>query len=75
MRVGNFSITSSSTRALSLTDGSPLLKCLRAILVPRDALPVAVALVATAVFIGWLATYLSARFAVRERVLNVLRYE
>jgi hypothetical protein len=31
--------------------------------------------VAAAVFIGWLATVLSARVVVRERVLNVLRYE
>lgn len=46
-----------------------------AIFVPADAMPVAIALVLTAVFIGWLATVLSARVAVNERVMNVLRYE
>lgn len=46
-----------------------------AILVPADAMPVAIALVVAAVFIGWLATVLSARVAVGERVMNVLRYE
>lgn len=44
-------------------------------LVPRDALPVVFALVLAAVVIGWVATILSAQVAVRERVLNVLRYE
>jgi multisubunit Na+/H+ antiporter MnhC subunit len=46
-----------------------------AILIPRDALPVAVALVIAAVAIGAAATFLSASVATRERVLNVLRYE
>lgn len=45
------------------------------VLVPRDARPVAVGLVIAAVFIGGMATLLSANTAVRERVLNVLRYE
>jgi putative ABC transport system permease protein len=44
-------------------------------LIPRDALPTAFALLALAVGIGALATVLSASVAVRERVLNVLRYE
>lgn len=42
---------------------------------PRDARLVALALVIAAVAIGWLATFLSAGVAVRERVMNVLRYE
>lgn len=46
-----------------------------AILIPPDALPVAIALVIAAVAIGAIATLLSASMAVRERVLNVLRYE
>ncbi len=46
-----------------------------AIPLPRDARLVAVALVVAAVLIGWLATFLSAGVAVRERVMNVLRYE
>ena len=45
------------------------------ILIPDDARPVAVALVIAAVLIGALATVLSARMAIRERALNVLRYE
>lgn len=44
-------------------------------LIPVDALPVAVLLVLAAVGIGALATLLSAGAVVRERVLNVLRYE
>jgi len=44
-------------------------------LIPDETLPVAIALVAVAVIIGALATILSANMAVRERVLNVLRYE
>jgi putative ABC transport system permease protein len=44
-------------------------------LVPNEALPVAIALVAASVLIGWVATFLSANVAIRERVLNVLRYE
>ncbi len=46
-----------------------------AIPIPREALPVAVALVIASVLIAWTATFLSARVAVRERVANVLRYE
>jgi putative ABC transport system permease protein len=42
---------------------------------PRDARLVALALVIAAILIGWLATFLSAGVAVRERVMNVLRYE
>ena len=45
------------------------------ILIPDDATPVAIALVIAAVGIGALATVLSARVAIRERALNVLRYE
>ncbi|MDX1992507.1 MAG: FtsX-like permease family protein [bacterium] len=43
--------------------------------IPDEAIPVALALVAAAVVIGALATFLSANVAIRERVLNVLRYE
>ncbi len=45
------------------------------VLIPRDALPVAIALVAAAVFIAWLSTFLSAQTVLGERVTNVLRYE
>ncbi|MCY3947115.1 MAG: FtsX-like permease family protein [Anaerolineaceae bacterium] len=45
------------------------------ILIPDDATPVAIALVIAAVGIGALATLLSARVAIRERALIVLRYE
>ncbi|GAB4513152.1 MAG: hypothetical protein OHK0046_13650 [Anaerolineae bacterium] len=45
------------------------------VLIPEDARPVAVILVIAAVIIGSAATFLSANVAVRERVLNVLRYE
>ena len=45
------------------------------ILIPRDSLPVALALVTAAVLIGAVATVLSAQVAIRERALNVLRYE
>lgn len=45
------------------------------ILIPDDATPVAIALVGAAIAIGALATVLSARVAIRERALNVLRYE
>lgn len=48
---------------------------LDAIIIPDDATPVAIGLVVAAVAIGGVATFLSARVAVRERVLNVLRYE
>ncbi|MDE2949884.1 MAG: ABC transporter permease [Chloroflexota bacterium] len=42
---------------------------------PADARAAAVALAVAAVLIGWLATFLSARVAVKERVMNVLRYD
>jgi putative ABC transport system permease protein len=44
-------------------------------LIPRDARPIAVLLVIAAMAIGSASTLLSANPAVRERVLNVLRYE
>ncbi|NDJ62799.1 MAG: FtsX-like permease family protein [Chloroflexi bacterium] len=46
-----------------------------AVVIPRDALPVALLLIVAAVVIAWVATFLSARVAVGERVANVLRYE
>jgi ABC-type antimicrobial peptide transport system permease subunit len=46
-----------------------------AILVPTDATPVAIALVIAAIAIGAAATFLSAQVAIKERALNVLRYE
>ena len=46
-----------------------------AIPLPADARAAAVALVVAAVVIGWLATFLSARVAIKERVMNVLRYD
>ena len=42
---------------------------------PRDARLVALGLTVAAVAIGWGATFLSSNVAVRERVMNVLRYE
>ncbi len=42
---------------------------------PTDARLTAVALLVAAVLIGWLATFLSARVALKERVMNVLRYD
>ncbi len=42
---------------------------------PTDARTTALALLLAALGIGWLATFLSARVAVTERVMNVLRYE
>jgi len=42
---------------------------------PADARLTALALLAAAVLIGWTATFLSARVAIRERVMNVLRYD
>lgn len=42
---------------------------------PTDARFTALFLLIIAVAIGWLATFLSANVAVRERVMNVLRYE
>ncbi len=44
-------------------------------LVPTDALPIAIALVIAAIVIAWTATLLSARAILGERVTNVLRYE
>ena len=46
-----------------------------AILIPRSAVPIAVLLVITAVVIGAFATFASGSVAVRERVMNTLRYE
>ncbi|MCX9076363.1 MAG: FtsX-like permease family protein, partial [Candidatus Methanoperedens sp.] len=43
--------------------------------IPSDATPVTLALIAASLLIAWLATFLSARVAVGERVPNVLRYE
>ncbi|HEX2907407.1 MAG TPA: FtsX-like permease family protein, partial [Phototrophicaceae bacterium] len=45
------------------------------VLIPRDAMPVAVALVIAAIVIAWLATFLSSQTILGERVTNVLRYE
>jgi putative ABC transport system permease protein len=42
---------------------------------PVESRGVAVALVIASVLIGWVSTFLSANVAVRERVMNVLRYE
>ena len=42
---------------------------------PSDARLTAVALLIAAVIIGWTATFLSARVALKERVMNVLRYD
>ncbi len=44
-------------------------------LVPPDATPVVVLLFVVAIGIGWLATFLSARSAIAERVTSILRYE
>jgi ABC-type antimicrobial peptide transport system permease subunit len=44
-------------------------------LIPPDATPVAILLLLAAVAIAAVATFLSARDAVGERVTNVLRYE
>lgn len=44
-------------------------------LVPDDAVPVAIALILAAVAIAALATFASAQAVIRERALNVLRYE
>ncbi|MCC6616540.1 MAG: ABC transporter permease [Anaerolineae bacterium] len=46
-----------------------------AIPIPRDALPVAIALIVASVVIAWVATFLSARPAIAERVTHILRYE
>lgn len=42
---------------------------------PRSAQIVAVGLVIAAVLISWVSTFLSANVAVKERVMNVLRYD
>lgn len=42
---------------------------------PRSAQLVAVGLVIAAVLIAWVSTFLSANVAVKERVMNVLRYD
>ena len=42
---------------------------------PSDAQLVAAGLLVAAVLIGWTATFLSARVALKERVMNVLRYD
>ena len=42
---------------------------------PTDARLTAIALLVAAVLIGWAATFLSARVALKERVMNVLRYD
>ena len=42
---------------------------------PTNAQPIAIGLVIAAIVISWLATSLSAGVAIRERVMNVLRYE
>ncbi len=44
-------------------------------LIPPDATPVVVVLFVVAIGIGWLATILSARSAIAERVTSILRYE
>ena len=46
-----------------------------AIPLPTDARLTALALLIAAVIIGWSATFLSARVALKERVMNVLRYD
>ncbi len=42
---------------------------------PADAQLVAAGLLVAAVLIGWTATFLSARVALKKRVMNVLRYD
>ncbi len=42
---------------------------------PTDARLTAIALLIAAIIIGWTATFLSARVALKERVMNVLRYD
>ncbi|MBZ0296951.1 MAG: hypothetical protein K8L99_30600, partial [Anaerolineae bacterium] len=65
--------------ALALAIGSAIpslgLAELNIVLVPTEAIPVAIALVLGAVAIGTIATFLSAQVAINERALNVLRYE
>jgi putative ABC transport system permease protein len=44
-------------------------------IIPSGALPITIVLIMAALLIGTLATFFSASVAVRERVLNILRYE
>ncbi len=46
-----------------------------AVPIPRDAIPTALALIVAAVLIAVVATLLSAQVALRERVVEVLRYD
>jgi ABC-type antimicrobial peptide transport system permease subunit len=46
-----------------------------AVPIPSDSLPITVVLLVAALLIAWIATFLSARVATRERAANVLRYE
>jgi ABC-type antimicrobial peptide transport system permease subunit len=46
-----------------------------AIPMPREAAPITIGLIGASVIIAWVATLLSARSAVSERVARVLRYE
>jgi ABC-type antimicrobial peptide transport system permease subunit len=46
-----------------------------AIPMPREAAPITIGLISASVIIAWVATLLSARSAVDERVARVLRYE
>ncbi|KXK50475.1 MAG: ABC transporter permease [Chloroflexi bacterium OLB13] len=46
-----------------------------AFFIPRSAVPIAVILVGVAIGIGAFATYASGSVAVRERIMNTLRYE
>jgi ABC-type antimicrobial peptide transport system permease subunit len=46
-----------------------------AVPIPREAQPIALALIGASVLIAWVATFLSARPITRERVTNVLRYD
>jgi len=45
------------------------------VFIPDGAMPITILLIVVAVMIAGLATFLSANVAIRERVLNVLRYE
>ncbi len=46
-----------------------------ALAIPREATITVLVLFVASILIAWVATFLSARVAIRERVLNVLRYE
>jgi putative ABC transport system permease protein len=46
-----------------------------AIPIPREATLLTIGLIVAAIVIAWIATLLSARAAIRERVLRVLRYD